>query len=153
MVVEVEVNIDKKSLSILIDLGSNHSYVTPKLGKSCSFGKMMHNKSWIVKLSTGTKMKVSEVVEKCPLMLNGLPIKADLNVLPLGSYDILIGMGWLEVHRAKLDCYNKILECIDDEGRPQLVKVMLKKVSLRKIAALQLRRYLKKNCQIYAIRV
>ena len=40
-----------------------------------------------------------------------------LNVLPLGSYDILIGMDWLEVHKVNLDCYNvNTFECIDEEG-------------------------------------
>jgi len=41
-------------------------------------------------------------------------------------------MEWLEVNRDKLDCYDKIIECIDDEGGPQLVKEMLKKISVRK---------------------
>ena len=41
--------------------------------------------------------------------------RLDLNVLPLGSYDVLIGMDWLEAHRVKLDCYNKTFECMDEE--------------------------------------
>jgi len=80
------------------------------------------------------------------MMLNEITTHADLNVLPLGSYDVLIDMDWLEEHRAKLDCYNKILECINDEGRPQLVRVMLKKVSIRQISTLQLGSFFKKNC-------
>ena len=44
--------------------------------------------------STGTKRKVSEVIEKCPLDMDGLFTYANLNILPLGSYDILIGMDW-----------------------------------------------------------
>ena len=31
----------------------------------------------------------------------------DLNVLSLGSYDILIGMDWLEAQKVKLDYYNE----------------------------------------------
>ena len=76
--------------------------------------KSKHSKSWLVQLATGTKRKVSEVVEKCPLVMNGLITCVDLNVLPLGSYDILIGMDCLEEHRVKLDCYNKIFECLDE---------------------------------------
>ena len=52
--------------------------------------------------------------------MDGLVTYADLNVLPLGSYDILIGMDWLEVHRVKLDCYNKIFEFMDEEGNQRL---------------------------------
>ena len=53
----------------------------------------------------------------------------DLNVLPLGSYDVLIGRDWLEAHRAKLDCYNKNFECLDEEGKLKVVKGIPKVIS------------------------
>ena len=112
-VVEVVGGIVEKSVSILIEPGSTHSYITPRVVERCAFKKVKHRKSWLVQLATGTKRKVSEVVEKCPLVMNGLITCVDLNVLPLGSYDILIGMDWLEAHRVKLDCYNKTFECLE----------------------------------------
>ena len=45
IVVEVEDKIAKQSISILIDPGSAHSYVTPNVAKGCSFLKMKNNKS------------------------------------------------------------------------------------------------------------
>ena len=54
--------------------------------------------------------------------MNGLITYVDLNVLPLGSYDVLIGMDWLESHRVKLDYYNKTFECTDEEGNSVVVK-------------------------------
>lgn len=50
----------------------------------------------LVQLATRTKKKVSEVVEICPLELNKFLIITYLNILHLGSYDVLIGMDWLE---------------------------------------------------------
>ena len=41
--------------------------------------------------------------------MSGLVTCVDLNVLPLGSYDVLIGMDWLEAHGVKIDCYIIIL--------------------------------------------
>ena len=52
------------------------------------------------------------MVRECPLVMNGQVTYEDLNVLPPGSYDILIGMDWLEAHRAKLDYYNKTFEVL-----------------------------------------
>ena len=72
--------------------------------------KLNHNESLLVQLATGTKKKVSEVVRKCPLVMNGLITCEDMNVFPLGSYDVLIGMDWLEAHREKLDCYHTTFE-------------------------------------------
>ena len=57
---------------------------------------------------------------KFPLVMDGLLTCVDLNVLPLGSYDVLIGMDWLEAHKSKLDCYNKTFECLDEEGNLRL---------------------------------
>ena len=109
-VVEVAGKIAKQSVSILIDPSSTHSYITPRVVEICAFKKLKHIESWLVQLATGTKTKVSEMIKQCPLVMKGLVTCVDLNVLPLGSYDVLIGMDWLEAHRVKLDCYNKNFE-------------------------------------------
>ena len=62
------------------------------------------------------------MVEKCPLVMNGLNTCVDVNVLPLGSYDVLIGMDWLEAHRVKLDCYNKTFKFMDEKGKPVVLR-------------------------------
>ena len=94
-VVEVAGKIVDQSISILIEPGSTHSYITPREVEIYAFKKVKHNKSWLVQLATGTKRRVSEVIEKFPLSMNGLVTCVDLNDLPLGSYDVLIGMDWL----------------------------------------------------------
>ena len=76
------------------------------------------------------------MVEKCPFVMDGLVTWEDLNVLPLGSYDALIGMDWLEAHRVKLDCYNNAFECLDEEGNLRIFKGIPKVISVRKISAM-----------------
>ena len=76
---------------------------------------------------------------KCPLVMDMLVTSAYLNVLnvlPLGSYDVLIGMDWLEAHRANIDCYNKNFECLDEEGNLRVVKEIPKVISGRKSSAM-----------------
>ena len=73
------------------------------------------------------------MVEKCTLVMNGLVTCVDLNVIPLGSYDVLIGMDWSEAHRVNLDCYNKNFECMDEEGNPVVVKGIPKVISVRQV--------------------
>ena len=60
--VEVAGNIAEQSVSILIDHGYTHSYITPRVVDICAFKKVKHRKSWLVQLATRTKRKVSEVV-------------------------------------------------------------------------------------------
>ena len=70
--VEVEGKIAKQFVSNLNDPRSTHSYITPKIVEICALKKLKHSKSWLVQLATRTKRKVSEIVEKCPLDMDGL---------------------------------------------------------------------------------
>ena len=85
--------------------------------------------------------------------MNGLITCVDLNVLPLGSYDVLIGMDWLEAHRVKIDCYNNTFECMDEEGNPRVVKDIPKDISMRHISAIQLKKFCRKGFQLYAAHI
>jgi hypothetical protein len=100
-------------VSILIDPGSNLSYISPQTVEKRKLKQVKHAKSWLEKLATGTKIKVTEVILACQFILNGFSTQATLEVFPLGYYDLMIGMDWLAAHKAKLDCYNKTLECED----------------------------------------
>jgi hypothetical protein len=54
--------------------------------------------------------------------MNGLHNFVELNIFPLGSYDFIIGMDWLDLHYVFLDCHNNTFACIDDEGKKIIVK-------------------------------
>ena len=62
------------------------------------------------------KKRVHHWVRSCALELNGMTTTTHLNVLPLGSYSMLLGMDWLYLHKTKVDCYDKDMECLDDSG-------------------------------------
>jgi hypothetical protein len=63
-VVELEGIISKQPISILIDPGSNLSYVSPQVVEACSLQRKKHAKSWLVQLAIGTKRKVAKVIEE-----------------------------------------------------------------------------------------
>jgi hypothetical protein len=94
-----------------------------------------------------------EVVEACPIRIEGFQTQVDLNVLPLGSYDVLLGMDWLATHKEKLNCYEKTLECEDEEGSTRILQGIRKPVSVRQISTLQLKKYSRRGCPLYAIQV
>ena len=87
------------------------------------------------------------------LVMNGLVTCVDLNVLPLGSYDVLIGMDWLEAHRVNLDCYNKNFECMDEEWNPRVVRGIPMVIFVSQISSMQLRKFYRKGCKVYAAHV
>ena len=119
----------------------------------CAFKKVKHRKSWLVQLATGTKRKVSEVVEKCPLVMNGLVTCVNMNVLPLGSYDVLIGLDWFESHKVNFYCYNKTFECMDEEGTQRVVRGIPKVIYIRHASTMQLKKLCRKGFQLYVAHV
>jgi hypothetical protein len=62
-------------------------------------------------------------------------------------------MDWLATHKAKLDCYHKTLECVSKEGKRITLQGIQKPVSVRQISTLQMRKYCRKGCPLYAIQV
>ena len=112
--VEIEGKVSDASISILIDPVACRRYVSLKIVDTCKLNKEKHEKLWLVQLATGTKRNVSELVKYCKIDMSGFPAKVDLNRLPLGSYDVLICMCWLEQHHVMLDCLNKSILCTDN---------------------------------------
>ena len=100
------------------------------------FPRSKHGKSWLVQLAIGAKRKVSEMVKSCLMDMNGLNTRADLNILPLCSYDYLIGMDWLDQHHALLDCHNKEFTCLDGEGNLRTVQGIPRAVVVKEISTL-----------------
>jgi hypothetical protein len=99
-----------------------------------------HEKSWLVKMATGAKRKVVELVKSCPLDMNGLSTKENLNILPLGSYDCLIDMDWLDKHHTILDCRNKEFTSLDEEGNQRIVQGIPRDVVVREISTMKLKK-------------
>jgi hypothetical protein len=94
--IEVEGMINNQTISILIDLGASHSYIDPNMVESFHLPRIKHGKYWLVQLATRAKRKVNEMVKSCLMGMNGLGTREYLNILPLGSYEFLIEMDWLD---------------------------------------------------------
>ena len=89
-----------------------------------------------MQLATGTKIKFTEIVRQCPLEMNGLNTLVDLNVIPLGSYDVLIGMDYSNTRQSMFDSYNKTYMCLDEEGNIVAFKGIHISISLRQVTTL-----------------
>jgi hypothetical protein len=62
-------------------------------------------------------------------------------------------MKWLASYKTKLDCYHKTLECVNKEGKKITHQGIQKLVSVRQISTLQMKKYCRKACSLYAIQV
>jgi hypothetical protein len=133
--IEVEGMINNQPISILIDSGAIHSYVDHRMVESLQLPRRKHE-NWLVQLAIRAKRKVFELVKSCPVDMNGLNIRVELNIMPLSSYDCLIGMDWLDQHHTILDCRNKEFTCLNEEGNQRKVQGIPKAVAIREISTM-----------------
>jgi hypothetical protein len=151
--IEVEGKIINQHVAILIDSGASHCYIDPKIVDRLHLDKSKLGKTSLVQLATGTKRRIHDMVISCSISLNGVNTGIDLNLIPLGSYDILNGMDWLEKHHDVLYFHNKTFTCLDENGKQSTVKGVPRPISIREISALQLKRCFRKGFQLYAAHV
>jgi hypothetical protein len=90
--IELEGKINDQLIAILIDSGASHRYLDPNMLEMFQLPRSKLGKPWLVQLVTREKMKINEVVKVCPMEMNEMHTKVDLNIIPLSSYDCLIGM-------------------------------------------------------------
>ena len=57
-----------------------------------------------------------EIVSQCSIKIVEMNTLVNMIVLPLGSYDLLIGIDCLEHHRDKVECFHKSLTCLNEQG-------------------------------------
>jgi hypothetical protein len=87
--IEVEGKIKKNWLvSILNDSEASHSYIDPKIVEIFHLKKNKLERSWLVQLAIGTKIRINETFIYYPINMNGVYTKFGINIIPLGSYDI-----------------------------------------------------------------
>jgi len=84
--------------------------------EQCCLQAVTFKSPWLVQLATGARRRGLDKVINFHLKLAGQPIIANLNVLPLGPYDVLIGMDWLEKCWSLINYKDKTINYMDEEG-------------------------------------
>ena len=65
---------------------------------------------------------------------------------------MIIGMDWLQKYKVVLDCFYKTFTYMVQDQIVRKIEGISKPVSLRQIYAMQLKKYLRKGCKLYALR-
>ena len=77
--------------------------------------------------------------------------RINLNLLPLGSGDMIINMDWMEKYKVVLNCFDKTFTYLVEHKVVRTVKGIPKPISMRQIYVIQLKICLRKHCKIYDI--
>jgi len=150
-VLETKGKLNNFSISVLIDPGATESFISPNVLVKCGLVAAEQKDFDQVEMASGRTQYVGPLVRDCTLDLGVCTTSINLYVTTLGSYDLIVGMDWLEAHWAVLDCRGKILHFLNDEGQSMVLHGNKRPVSLRFISSVQLKRSLRKGCQMFAV--
>ncbi|KAA3466627.1 RVP_2 domain-containing protein [Gossypium australe] len=106
---------------------------------------------FVIKVSNplGKYVLVDKVCQNCPVMIRGHCFLADLILLPIDEFDVILGMDWLTLHDAVVNCRLKTIELkcendevirVDSDHSGELPVV---------ISSMTAQRYVRKGCEAY----
>ena len=81
-------------VNILIDSGSTHNFVDPKVIKNAGI-KLQPVNSFTVTVANGDKLRVQQCCPGLCWEAQGLQLSIDFFVLSLRGYDVVLGIQWL----------------------------------------------------------
>ena len=136
----------------LFDSSSIDNFISLVALEKCGLAAYEHDDFKQVEMASGVKQAVGPSVDQCQVNLGVCMTKLKAYVTELGTYDVIVGMDWLEAHRALVDCFKKKVICLDDEGRPIEICGIKRGVSLRFISMMKVKRCLRQGCKLYLVK-
>lgn len=109
--------------------------------------------SWAIEYANQSRAWVEQCLFEAKVELHGFTIEVDLYVEPLGTYDIILCMNWLGKHKARVNCYDKTIECLNYLGNKVLFQGTRHEVKLWQLSTIQLKQSEQKGCQMFAIKM
>ncbi|GAV68669.1 RVP_2 domain-containing protein, partial [Cephalotus follicularis] len=98
------------SARALMDPGAYHYFISSRFA-SC-LDVTPDCMTYMLEVSTpdGRSMCTDSVYQSCEISMVGISLYADLIVLPIHDFDVIMGIDWLSTHRAHMDCCNKTVD-------------------------------------------
>ena len=91
----------------LIDPSSTHSYVCSSVAsRKCMVAEQLEY-DIVVTNPLGHSVNVNRLYRNCPIQVESRVFPANLIDLPFHEFDLILGMDWLAIHHAVMNCHNK----------------------------------------------
>ena len=88
---------------VLFDLGATHSFITSAFTSkvTCQPSRMLYPLSVVTPLSD--ELETDVFFPSCPVLIEGRELPADLVLLDVIGFDVILGMDWLAQYYASVD--------------------------------------------------
>jgi hypothetical protein len=108
--------IDSKPFIVLMDTGSTHNFVSPRVADLLQF-KVLHSKPRPVVLASGAIRYTRGLRLNLDVKLPDASASMGAEVMDIGSYDLIVGMEFLTPAKAFIDCERRTVTFNSAEGK------------------------------------
>ena len=136
---------------VLVDSGATHSFISREFIERVGTEMRPTECSMVVSVPTGDSLIANRFYNGSKVTIASHEFEADLIVLDILDFDIILGMDWLAKHRATVDCYRKEVQ-FSQPGEPEVIFCGERKIlSTSLISVMQANKMLRKACQGYLV--
>ena len=133
----------------LVDPGATHSFISVPFTERHQIESHSIDGRMVVSVPNGDTMISERIVPGSRLVIQNKDFPADLIVLSIHDFDIILGMDWLSKHRATLDCYKKEVRLVRPEEPGVIFRGIRREIAPSLINAMTASKMLRKGCQGY----
>lgn len=89
---------------VLIDSEATHSFISELFVQKLGISFNTLETQFDISLLSGQDLYTNRIVRTCSVYVQGTEMFADLIVLRMTDFDVILGMDWLSKYRATIDC-------------------------------------------------
>ena len=119
----------------------------------CGLSKEFHGKILVSEVGYRYKESSSSLGNSLFILFELYAYHNTFECITVGIIHYVVGHGWLYLHRTKVECYDKVIECLDDNGEPRVLQGKKKATSVRMVTTMQAKRSRKKGCKLFAVHI
>ncbi|GJZ56899.1 putative reverse transcriptase domain-containing protein [Tanacetum coccineum] len=101
--------LNNRYAKILFDTGADRSFVSYTFSALIDITPTTSKNHYDVELADGKIIGVNTIIQDCTLNFMNHPFNIDLMPVPLGSFDVIIGIDWLTKYHGVIICDEKIV--------------------------------------------
>ncbi|KAL4281431.1 hypothetical protein GQ457_03G011630 [Hibiscus cannabinus] len=117
--IRIQGTIKGRSLSILVDTGSTHSFVTP--GWSKEGVELVQTTPLLITVANGEQLQSTAKCNQLSWKMQGHTFQHDFRVLQMGGSDMVLGVDWMRTYSPILMDFNEMTLSFMKEGKQILL--------------------------------
>ncbi|KAK8946924.1 hypothetical protein KSP39_PZI007091 [Platanthera zijinensis] len=139
------VTVHNHIMKVLFNTGASHSFIASVAMKYLNIKPHQSYNDIKVTMPNNTERKTRFRCTLC-LTIDNQPVEADVVVLPLSKFDIILGMDWLTRHETIINCKKKEI-AFTFNNRTRCSFTGMSEVSKIMISSLKAMKKLRKGCE------